>query len=435
MSRPAPRPAIIAHGVGARGDLPLPLPFFVWALGIALAVSFVALVVLWPEPKLRRLAGGRLLVRVPRALSVFSCGFGLVLFLLSITAGWVGENIVVRNILPVTLYVTVWVGAALIAGMIGDVWAALNPFRPITAIFNRPDASRSAEEHGPDWGLWPATAGIIVFLFYELSHPTGSEPRTLAVLLTTHLVGVVVAATVWGREWVLENEPFTALFRLIGAMGPVFGDGRSLRWRPPLAGLTAVPARPGTAALLLTVIGGTSFDGFSESSIGRDLFADLGGWTFSFAEFVGLLVSIILVASLYGYGVWWTVRVTELDRSEATAAFAPSLVPIAFGYTVAHYFQLFVDNIQVFVFRLADPFGWGWNLGGLADSVVWQIDPDVTAWVQVAAMLVGHVSAVMVAHDIAVDRFSKRVATRSQLAMVFVMIAYSALGLWLLLTA
>ncbi|MDH5522021.1 MAG: hypothetical protein OEZ14_15970, partial [Acidimicrobiia bacterium] len=69
MSIPTPRPAIIAHGVGARGDLPLPLPFFVWALGIALAVSFVALVVLWPEPKLRRLAEGRPLIRCPRALS------------------------------------------------------------------------------------------------------------------------------------------------------------------------------------------------------------------------------------------------------------------------------------------------------------------------------------------------------------------------------
>lgn len=435
MSHSAAGPAIIAHGVGARGDLPLPLPFFVWALGIALAISFAALVVLWPEPKLRRLAEGRLLVRVPRALSAAAGGLGLSLFFLSVAAGWVGENIVVQNILPVTLYVTVWVGGALIAGLIGDAWAAVNPFRAIAAVFDRSHGSRTGEQQGPEWGLWPAAVGIIVFLFYELSHPTGSEPRTLAVLLTTHLVGVAVAAKVWGREWVLNNEPFTAVFRLIGAMGPIFGDGRSLRYRPPLTGLRTVPVRPGTAALLLTVIGGTSFDGFSESSIGRGLFADLGGWVFSLAELAGLLVSILLVAALYAYGVWWTARVTELDRAEAAATFAPSLVPIAFGYTVAHYFQLFVDNIQVFVFRLADPFGWGWNLGGLADNAIWQIDPDVTAWVQVGAMLVGHVSAVVVAHDIAVDRFSPRVATRSQLAMVFVMIAYSALGLWLLLTA
>ena len=368
-------------------------------------------------------------------MSTAVAALGLILFALSLSAGWIGENIVVRNILPVTFYVTVWVGGALAAGLVGNVWAALNPFRPIAALVDRRHGSRTAEQLGPDWGLWPATLGIIVFLFYELSHPTGSEPRTLAVLLTTHLVVVVVAAATWGREWVLANEPFTALFRLIGAMGPVFGDGGHLRIRPPLAGLATVPVRPGTAALLLTVIGGTSFDGFSESSIGRDIFADLGGWTFSFAEFVVMLASILVVALLYGYGVWWTARVTELDRGEAALAFAPSLVPIVFGYTVAHYFQLFVDNIQVFVFRLADPFGWGWNLGGLADNTVWQIDPDVTAWVQVAAMLVGHVGAVTVAHDIAVERFTARVATRSQLAMVFVMIAYSALGLWLLLTA
>ena len=431
---PAPRPAIIAHGVGARGDLPLPLPFFVWALGIALALSFVALVVAWPEPKLRRLAGGTAIGGWAGRLSGVGAALGLSLYLLALAAGWFGENIVVRNILPVTLYVTVWVGGALAAGVIGDAWAALNPFRTVAALADRRPDGRTAEA-GPDWGLWPATVGIIVFLFYELSHPTGSEPRTLAVLLTTHLVGVVLAAAAWGKEWVLENEPFTALFRLIGAMGPVGARDGRLYVRPPLSGLATMPVRSGTAALLLTVIGGTSFDGFSESSIGRDIFADLGGWTFSAAEFAGLLVSILVVAALYGYGVWWTARVTEIDRAAAARAFAPSLVPIVFGYTVAHYFQLFVDNIQAFVFRLADPFGWGWNLAGLADNVIWQIDPDVTAWVQVAAMLIGHVGAVVVAHDIAVERFPPRVATRSQLAMVFVMIAYSALGLWLLLTA
>ena len=434
MTLDAPPPAIIAHGVGARGDLPLPLPFFVWALGIALALSFVALVMLWPEPRLRRLAEGRPLGRPPPAVRSTFTAIGFALFALCLTAGWIGENTVVRNILPVTLYVTAWVGGALAAGLVGDAWAALNPFRPIAAAADR-NGGRSADERGPDWGLWPATLGIVIFLFYELSHPTGSEPRTLAVLLTTHLAGVVAAAVAWGRQWVMEHEPFTALFRLMAAMAPVFSDGERLRLRPPLTGLATAPVRPGTAVLLITVIGGTSFDGFSESSIGRDLFADLGGWTFSLAEFAGLILSIAIVAALYGYGVWWTARVSDLDRPAAAAAFAPSLVPIAFGYTMAHYFQLFIDNVQAFVFRLGDPFGWGWNLGGLADNVIWQIDPDVTAWIQVVAMLLGHVGAVIVAHDIAVERLPARIATRSQLAMVFVMIAYSALGLWLLLTA
>ena len=134
MTLPVLRPAIIAHGVGARGDLPLPLPFFVWALGIALAVSFVALVVLWPEPKLRRLAEGRLLVRVPRALSATAGGLGLALLLLSVTAGWIGENIVVRNILPVTLYVTVWVGGALIAGLVGGSFHRFDRYAAVDAL-------------------------------------------------------------------------------------------------------------------------------------------------------------------------------------------------------------------------------------------------------------------------------------------------------------
>ena len=57
--------------------------------------------------------------------------------------------------------------------------------------------------------------------------------------------------------------------------------------------------------------------------------------------FVGLevLVSIALVVALYLLGVWWIDRVTTMPFDVAWREFGPSLVPIAFGYAVAHYFQ------------------------------------------------------------------------------------------------
>jgi hypothetical protein len=413
---------------------------FSWALGLALLISFVALAVLWPQPRLRALARGRPLLAVGRVVCQMVAVVGLALYLLSLAAGSFGENVVSQNLLPVTLYVTVWVGAQLAAGLIGDVWAPLNPIATIAGLFDPgggddAEPSEAGTDRGPDWGHWPATAGLVIFLFYELSHPTGSRPRTLALLLTAHLFGALIATGLWGAEWVRRNEPFTALFRSLAAMGPVFGHQGRLRIRVPLSGLSTMTVRAGTAAMLLTVIGGTSFDGFSESSIGRDVFDGLSGWTLAGWEFLGLLTSIAVVAALYGFGIWWTARVTSMSLTETWRAFAPSLVPIAFGYTAAHYFQLFVDNIQVFVFRLSDPFGWGWDLFGTADGLIWQIDPDVTAWIQVTAMLIGHVGAITVAHDRAVELFPGQESMRSQLAMVFVMIAYSSLGLWLLLTA
>jgi hypothetical protein len=44
----------IAHGLVARSDLPIPEWLFGWAAAMVLVVSFVALAILWPEPRLER---------------------------------------------------------------------------------------------------------------------------------------------------------------------------------------------------------------------------------------------------------------------------------------------------------------------------------------------------------------------------------------------
>ena len=43
-----------AHGLVQRANLPIPEWLFGWAAAMVLLVSFVALALLWPEPKLTR---------------------------------------------------------------------------------------------------------------------------------------------------------------------------------------------------------------------------------------------------------------------------------------------------------------------------------------------------------------------------------------------
>lgn len=43
-----PGPAL-AHGIGGRLDLPVPVTYFVAAAAVVIVASFVALAVLWPE--------------------------------------------------------------------------------------------------------------------------------------------------------------------------------------------------------------------------------------------------------------------------------------------------------------------------------------------------------------------------------------------------
>jgi hypothetical protein len=46
-------PAASAHGLVGRSDLPIPDWMFTWGAAAVLIVSFVALAVLWPTPRLQ----------------------------------------------------------------------------------------------------------------------------------------------------------------------------------------------------------------------------------------------------------------------------------------------------------------------------------------------------------------------------------------------
>ena len=115
--------------------------------------------------------------------------------------------------------------------------------------------------------------------------------------------------------------------------------------------------------------------------------------------------------------------------------FLRSLVPIAFVYMLAHYFSLFVVQGQFAIPLLSDPLGRGWDLFGTADVVpnLTVISPNTTWYVQVGALVAGHVAGLAVAHDRAVTIFpDKRDALRSQYPLLGLMVLYTVGGLWVL---
>ena len=50
---------LLAHGVGSREDLPMPLSYALVGGAVALVVSFLALGLLWREPRLHPGTAGR----------------------------------------------------------------------------------------------------------------------------------------------------------------------------------------------------------------------------------------------------------------------------------------------------------------------------------------------------------------------------------------
>jgi hypothetical protein len=116
------------------------------------------------------------------------------------------------------------------------------------------------------------------------------------------------------------------------------------------------------------------------------------------------------------------------------ADFLQSLVPIALVYAVAHYFTLLVVQGQYAWPLASDPFGFGWDLFGTFDYApnIAPFSPNTVWYVQVGALVAGHVAGLAVAHDRAVSILPERDALRSQYAMLALMVLYTVGGLWLL---
>jgi hypothetical protein len=84
---------------------------------------------------------------------------------------------------------------------------------------------------------------------------------------------------------------------------------------------------------------------------------------------------------------------------------------------------------------LSDPLGTGSNLFGTAkDTIDYTVVSSNTVWyVQVGALVAGHVCGLILAHDRAIALYPKpREAIRSQYWMLVVMVGFTSLGLWLL---
>ena len=115
--------------------------------------------------------------------------------------------------------------------------------------------------------------------------------------------------------------------------------------------------------------------------------------------------------------------------------YLPSLVPIAVVYHLTHYYTLLFSQGLKIRGLVSDPFGWGWNIFGSAITGRLPWLPDMASiWTsQVVLILAGHVAAVWLAHQQALQlERSNRRATLSQLPMLVLMVVFTSVGLWIL---
>ncbi|MGH9038168.1 MAG: hypothetical protein ACRD0O_20620, partial [Acidimicrobiia bacterium] len=154
------------------------------------------------------------------------------------------------------------------------------------------------------------------------------------------------------------------------------------------------------------------------------------------SDTLGMAWMVAVVGILYFGAMRVTARITGRDVDELTAAFIHSLVPIALGYAIAHYFSFLLVETNRFIGQISDPLGRGWDIFG---TIGWVdnlniVSPSVIAYVQAGSIVAGHIAGVFLAHDRAVARFQGETAVRSQYPLLVAMVGYTVGGLALLLS-
>ena len=457
----------VAHALVARKDLPIPAWLFAWAASIVLIVSFFALSAAWRKPRFederwRPLGAGFSGVLLSPPMQALCGALGVFLLGFSIYAGLHGTEAPDRNFALTFLFVTVWLGFPLFSVVLGDVFRPFNPWRAvgraIGGTFAAIAGQRSAHLSYPErLGRWPAAAGLGAFVWLEVVYgvnggvAVGLEPHAAGLAALVYSLYTLAMMAVFGVEkWCQTGEVFSVYFGMFSELG-CFGikDGRLGR-RLPLSASTHWATVPGSAAVVIASIGTTSFDGAQEGALKGaiiDTFEWLAETGLSLTSSLRLADTIFMLLTFAGVGLVYLIGVRGMagvrgapPLKKLRTGFAHTLIPIAFAYLVAHYFSLFVFQEQAqFTYLLSDPLGtattdlFGTASGGIDFKL---LSANAIWYVQVAALVIGHVVGLTLAHDRATAYWGDyRQAARSQYWMLAVMVAFTCFGLYLLSVA
>jgi hypothetical protein len=455
----------LAHGLLiGRQDLPIPAWLFAWGASLVLIVSFVALSIAWRDSKFssdrwRPVPEGLSRLLTGRPAQIVTGAIGVLLLGMVVYAGLEGTDEPNLNFAVTFVFVTFWLGMVVLSILLGDVFRAFNPWRAIARTVGAVFRVAAGQPHSPplrypeQLGRWPAVVGILAFVWLELVYGArgydtlGLEPSTVAVATLAYTAYTLIAMALFGVEtWLGRGEAFSVYYGMFSQLAPLEVREGRLGIRRPLAAATRWARVPGSIAMVIATIASTTFDGAQEGLLEgpiRDVFvslADLGlGATTAFRASLMIFFALTLagVAGIFWAGVrgMRTVRGSPALGSLGSS-FAHTLIPIGVAYLAAHYFSLFVFAEQAqFTYLLSDPLGDGSDLFGTASSGIdYGLLGANTIWyVQVAALVTGHVTGLVLAHDRAITAYGDLDrAARSQRWMLLVMVAFTCLGLFLL---
>ena len=433
--------AASAHAVaGSRFRTPLPLSVLFGGAAATVALTALLLTVSGRTPTVSE--GRDRSLTVPSSIArpvryvlgaLFLAGVVSVLVF-----GFVGRQVAAENVATVFTWPLWFHGLALLAILSGSPWGMVSPWRAVYRGLVRLEGREFTvlEKYPAALGEWPAVVGFVALVgIVENLTVIPRSPRLTAVIVAAYGLAMIAGATLFGTVWLRHADPLGVFYRLFGRVAPLAFDrdergGYTVSLRYPWTGCLDPFARVSLVVFAITTVYTVSFDGFTETRAYQSVLFELRG-----ALGTGPETSILLyVLGLAGFVLTFaaTSRAVErlggsTDRDWVAAArwFAPTVLPIAGAYEVAHNYPYVIRNLgqllSMFVpgVESVDVLGW------LPVSLFWGS--------QVVLVVAGHVVAVVAAHAVARSRYdSPAAARRGHLPLVALMIGYTVLSLWII---
>lgn len=428
--------ALFAHGFADASDLGLP-PALLLGGGAAVVVGTAALLSALDarrgldrqEPRVRPIATPLATLLDHAVTRGLLKALGVLLLAFLLYTATFGDASSALNPAPRLLFTGLWAGLVVLASMMaGPLWRVMNPLPLISAAIARVSGDR--QERGlrqpPEWlGVWPAAAALLVFTVAEHAYP--SEPSTVRVFLALYVLAMLAGATIYGAPWRSAGDAFEVTAVTLGQLAPLGRSSESgswsgggsrpelsgLVWRNPVRALAALPVRPGLAVFLGVLLGGNLFDGIQET----------GTWARWDTTMLISVVGVVGVAAACALVLW--------AIGERRPYLLPAFVPVVAGYALAHYLAPLLVDTQILAGQLGDPLGRTTELVFAPEpSASYTFVPAaLVAGVQLAALVGGHVLAVIVAHRAATARFDLRASRAVQFPLRGVLVASVVLGI------
>jgi len=442
--------AALAHP--AQGGFVLLLPTDIYiAAGCAAVGLSVLIVALMPAGALARLFAPRALGHAPDLATARALTSLLSLALLAalLWVGFIGPRDPLSNLLPLTIWTLWWIALFTLQGVLGDLWAWINPWRGLHGLVwgDAPPPLRLPKA----LGCAPAIIGFVAITGFALADPAPDDPARLAAFVMGYAMFTFAGMALFGAHaWLGRAECFTLLLRLFASLAP-------LQTRPNLAiglpGWAAIPDRTAEkvplslGVFVIVLLASGSFDGLHKTffwlaQIGVNPLEFPGRSAVVWSTTLGLLGANVALALAFAGCIalgHLALRGPAPRLRDAIAQLALSLLPIAFAYHVAHFLTAFLVGVQYSVAAITDPLASGADLLNLGQFYVttgfFNTQGSVRAiWLTQAGLIVaGHILGVLMAHRMATQIYGgHRRAAIAQSPLAVFMVLYTLLGLWLL---